>query len=174
MLKSIINFDTFFSPLFLDTIESLVPANSEEVPQNAVHVFDGMVILQQLENAKLSTFGQLSEHILQRVLKAKEVFFVTDQYLVGSIKSFERAKRGKSGSLRIRIERREQARPRQWSKYLKDGQNKTELIQFLLDDWADPFRYRVELTDRTVFFNCKSKFFKLTCDHGDQVIIAFH
>jgi hypothetical protein len=72
-----------------------------------VWIFDGMVLLQQLASVQLLTFGVVSEFILRRIMKAKIVYFVTDQYLEGSIKTYERERRDSSGSLRVRIERRE-------------------------------------------------------------------
>ena len=64
------------------------------------------------------------------------VYFVTDQYVVGLINSFERACRAtQSGTIRIRIDRRDQFQSKQRSKYLRDADNKEELVAFLLRDW---------------------------------------
>ena len=63
------------------------------------------------------------------------VYFVTDQYVVGLINSFERACRAtQSGTIRIRIDRRDQFQSKQRSKYLRDADNKEELVAFLLRD----------------------------------------
>ena len=123
-----------------------------------------MVLLQQMEKLNLSTFGNASKHLLKRILPSVNgtTYFVTDQYLPGSIKTLERSRRSESGSLRFKVERRDQARPKQWSKFLKDPSNKSELIQFLLNDWSDPARFKKLLKDRFVFVNVDSKFYKLT------------
>ena len=52
-----------------------------------------MVILQQLASIQLSSFGDVAELVFKRVLTKKVVYFVTDQYKPGSIKSLEREKR---------------------------------------------------------------------------------
>ena len=126
-----------------------------------------MVILQQLKPQPLSTFGDLSETILRSISKGKLIYSVTDQYLPDSIKSHERARRVADGNISIQIEQQSQKAPIQWNKYLRDGENKTEFIQFLLDDWSLNIHFRL-LQGKTLFFNCKSKFFKITCQ-ADQV-----
>ena len=45
-----------------------------------------MVLLQQMEKLNLSTFGDVSKHLLKRILPSVNgtTYFVTDQYLPGS------------------------------------------------------------------------------------------
>ena len=127
-----------------------------------------MVILQQLQNVQLSTFGDVSEFILKRILlEFSTVYFVTDQYKEISIKGYERSRRSDSGSLRYRVERREQLRPKQWGKYLRNPDNKTELVNFLLKDWSDAKRFLHLLTGHTLFVNVESRFYKLACLHEE-------
>ena len=102
--------------------------------------------------------------------KSSTVYFVTDQYREGSIKSFEREKRGATGIIRMKVERRTQACPRQWKKFLGDAKNKTELIRFLLNDWKTYPEFIHYLSGRTLFFNVESKFYKLSCN-GEEVVI---
>lgn len=78
----------------LEALESHVSDSICETPSDAAHIFDGMVLLQQLENVKLTTFGDVSEFILKRImLRSSVVYFVTDQYKTESIKSYERKRR---------------------------------------------------------------------------------
>ena len=51
-----------------------------------------MVILEQTL-IQLTSFGDVAEIVFKRVLTRKEVYFVTDQYKPGSIKSLEREKK---------------------------------------------------------------------------------
>ena len=138
------------------------------IPQDAAMIFNGMVLLQQIEKVVLSTFGDVAEYLLKRILRSSNgtVYFVTDQYIPGSIKSFERAKRSAAGAIRYRVERRDQPRPKQWSKFLRDPENKTELIHFLHADWSHPTRYARLLMGRVLYINVESKFFNLTCING--------
>ena len=127
-------------------------------------IVDGMVILQQMEKVSLSSFGNVSEYLLRKIMsdQSKTVYFVTDQYTDGSIKSYERARRSLAGSMRYRVERRDQLRPKQWSKFLKDSNNKTELIHFFLKDWSHQTRYLGMFTGRNLYVNVESKFYKLS------------
>ena len=58
------------------------------MPQDAVQIFDSMVILQQMTKIVLPTFGAISEYLINRILKDFSLtYFVTYQYLPGSVKS---------------------------------------------------------------------------------------
>ena len=70
--------------------------------------------------------------------------------------------RGLAGIIRIRIERRDQAKAKQWSKYLQCAENKEELVRFLLDDWNDKNRFLELLRNKTLYVNVGPKFFKVT------------
>ena len=119
-----------------------------------------MVVLQQLPVVNLSTFGDIAEHILRRMMKRRVAYFVTDQYRNGSIKSYERERRKKEiGSLLIRVERRDQKLPKQWAKFLRDPQNKSELVEFLYKDWSDSTGYAEYFDDGSILYvNVGDKF----------------
>ena len=107
------------------------------IPENCPQIFDGMVLLQKLPKM-LKTFGDISDYILKKVLRgpARAAFFVTDYYLEDSIKSVERDSRSTYGTIRMKVVRREQAIPKQWKKFLRNSENKLDLIDFLLYDWS--------------------------------------
>lgn len=73
-----------------------------QLPDNHAHIFDGMVLLQQLQQIPLATMGDVSDHVLKTILSNGQefIYFVTDQYLEHSIKSYERAKRKQEGTIR--------------------------------------------------------------------------
>lgn len=127
-----------------------------------------MVLLQQMTAVNLTTFGDVAEYILRRILKQTVVYFVTDQYNDGSIKSYERERRKKEiGSLLIRVERREQKVPKQWAKFLRDPQNKKELIEFLYKDWSHTSRYVKYFDNKTILYvNVNSDFYKIWLENG--------
>ena len=68
------------------------------------------------------------------------VDFVTDQYPTLSIKYAERQRREKKGSLQVEIYivSSKQKCPRQWSKFLSLGSNKTNLVEFFVREWSTP------------------------------------
>ena len=51
----------------------------------------------------------------------------------------------------MKITRRDQAKPKQFDKYLCDSGNKTRLVDFLVNDWSHINRYATELTNREVY-----------------------
>ena len=148
---------------FSDLIEKFTgQLDDVNIPAKTAHIYDGMVLIQQTSSVALETFGDLSNFLFSRITKSAEViYFVTDRYLPGSIKSYERGRRQNSGSIRYRIERREQKRTKQWMKYLKDSTNKYELIKFLLDDWSDSSRFAKQLRERPYSSIMKTHFTKL-------------
>ena len=132
-----------------------------------------MVLVQQIDTKELATFGDVSSTLLKRICKSEVIYFVTDQYRDGSIKSFERDRRASTiQTIRMKIERRSQSCPRQWKKFLRDSKNKTQLMNFVLNDWKTHNDFLQLLSGRTIFFNVDSKFFKLTCN-GTEVLFSF-
>ena len=116
-------------------------AKPAEVPTTAVWIFDGMALLQTIKTVP-KTFKDLATNVLE-VLKSTSnnptrTDLVMDQYPELSIKNPERAKRGASGVLQMRILGRHQRRPAQWKKFLSDGVNKTNLAMFLVEELQQP------------------------------------
>ncbi|XP_065174483.1 uncharacterized protein LOC135804492 [Sycon ciliatum] len=113
----------------------------ETVPGQGAILVDGMALLQSITTIP-ATFGELSTLIFDRLITtmakfaAVRVDFVCDQYPELSIKGQERASSStKNVPLRLQAERSEQPTPRQWKRYLSDGQNKMTLISFISRDW---------------------------------------
>lgn len=130
----------------LDAIES-TPETSclhpqEELTETALMV-DAMALIQSLSAADIpDTFQQLSNLIIKRLLSlatqfhATRVDFVGDRYFLTSIKGLERNRRGSSVA-QIAIRGGDQKLPRQWTKFLKCGENKEALLTFLHDSWVE-------------------------------------
>ena len=120
-----------------------------------------MALLQQLDGIQLDTFGEMSQHVLERILKnnAEVIYFVTDQYKVDSVKGLERAKRASSGTIHVNIGRPDQKRPQQFKKFLGNPRNKLELVQFLLNDWSHPTRYLEKLRNHQIFATLEERCF---------------
>ena len=80
-------------------IEKEIPFTTS-LRENTVRVFDAMVLIQQLPE-RINTFGDVSDHILNRITKntSRCVFLVSDQYGSASIKSLEREGRSSSGQI---------------------------------------------------------------------------
>ncbi|XP_071849790.1 uncharacterized protein [Apostichopus japonicus] len=90
----------------------------------------------------LQTFGEFARQVLDILLsvtrtgKCKRIDFVTNRYLPLSIKSVERQKRSSSGEIRVRIVSSKQKKTMQWKKFLANETNKTELVEFLFEEWV--------------------------------------
>ena len=142
----------------LDVVEDGIDT-LEILPAGTVLIFDGMVILQQLQPESPSTFGDISEQILARILRgnANTVYFVTDQYLENSVKEMERNKRASQGVIRFQLSRREQKTPKQWKKYISHSQNKIDLVKFLLRDWSHPERFKDQIGNRRIYASVEEK-----------------
>ena len=81
------------------------------------------------------TFEELAESIIKDVtsINAKRIDLVCDRYPTNSIKNAEREKRAASGTLITRIVGPDQ-KIEQLAKFLKDGKNKENLMEFLFSE----------------------------------------
>ena len=171
LLNDIGLFFILFS-VFLDAIET--PECHENISNfhqsDMAYIYDGMVLIQQLQNIPLVTFGDVSEFLLKQILKDSSVaYFVTDRSFSGSVKSFERCRRNENSNIRYKIERRDQKKVKQWAKYLRNPENKNELVpkDWSAKDWSDPHRFSSLIRGRTLFVNVHERFFKLTCPNTE-------
>jgi len=126
-----------------------------------------MVLLQKLPPT-LTTFGEISDYILQKLTKGTSTasFFVTDNYVTDSIKAMERERRTTEGLIRIVASRRDQLKPRQFNKYLRNSQNKIDLIKFLISDWSINMNHAVQLEGKELFVTVENKAFCITANNG--------
>ena len=105
-------------------------------------MIDGMEVLQSLASPP-STFGEVADRVLQIVINlaykyaCKRVDFVTDRYPTISIKNIERSRRYSMGTQKISVYSKDQKTPKQWNKFLSDGDNKEALVEFLFSVWKD-------------------------------------
>ena len=59
----------------------------------------------------------------------------TGDYLESSTKALERKEGSVFRAIRYKVKRREQKRPNQYAKFLRNPGNKMPLVKFLLNDW---------------------------------------
>ena len=112
----------------------------ERVDGESALIIDAMAILQTTKITS-RTFGELAHDLLVKIVKmatssrSQRIDFVGDRYPAHSIKNLEREKRGEGGSFRMKIFGEQQRLPRQWKKFLSNGENKEELMNFLYETW---------------------------------------
>ena len=167
---SISNYDgslrkTQKSKLFQHLESSIVSCVA--IPENCPQIFDGMVLLQKLPKM-LKTFGDISDYILKKVLRgpARAAFFVTDYYLEDSIKSMEWDSRSTHGTIRMKVVRRKQAIPKQWKKFLRNSENKLDLIDFLLYDWSTNSKHSQLLDGKEFYMTIRDEAHCISLVHG--------
>ena len=93
------------------------------------------------------------------------IFFVTDRYVPSSVKSNEQEVWGNLETIQVKVECRDQSRPKQFKKFLADGMNKISLVRFLLKGWSLHEKHISRLQDKMLFFTVEEECYKLTsCD----------
>ena len=124
------------------------------LPNASAVIINAMALLQTLPTIP-DCFIDLADLILNAVIKqvgnARRIDFVADQYPSVSIKNIERKKRGRTGQLAVQITSPQQLCPRQWKKFLANGLNKTNLMEFLADVWGTDRRFAERIGERAVF-----------------------
>ena len=161
----------------LQILETEVPnCLADHVPDGGCILLDAMAVLQSTTVIP-NTYGELSDAILSRIvatakkLKASRVDFVTDRYPALSIKNAEREKRASlQGTSSIRIYGRNQAVFKPWKKFLSSGQNKENLVEFLLDSWSKTERQT--LSGLQLYVTCGNSCSKLVAE-GDGVTQSY-
>lgn len=126
----------------LNLLEELVEVVTCLIPSTlrTVHIIDGMATEQLMKSAGTTTFGELTMKYFTSIVSplsqsnCSEVHLVFDQYWETSIKAGERARRGTSSSLEIRINGPSTPIPKQWSKYIGNPQNKINMCDFLTSE----------------------------------------
>ena len=96
------------------------------------YIVDGNAVLQAMVSLP-STFGELTELVLDQLPRAQRIDFVTDSYHPCSIKDLERSRRGsskahlvKGPSTKVSLD---------WKRFLCNEKNKRRLCSFLLEEW---------------------------------------
>ena len=125
-------------------------------------IVDGMVLLQSL-TALPSTFAELADKVLRCLPASTRVDFVTDTYRSDSIKMMERIRRGQSETFLLSGPNTKV--PRDWKKFLSNGENKNQLIEFLLSEWMKDC-YAEKLLNKQLYVTSGTKCFRLTSTDG--------
>ena len=137
-----------------------------DLPFNCVVVIDGNALLQAMTHLP-DTFEEL-ECVFKCLPKAQTVHFVTDSYHPRSIKDMERHRRGQTkahvlGGPKTKL-------PHDFSAYMHNSDNKTQLIHFLLDQWRTQ-KYAAEIGSCVIYYACATSCFKLQQVAGSMTAV---
>lgn len=121
----------------LEKVTAAEQLNTEDV-NSCVLILDAMAVIRaHFEKRPPPTFAELGDAVFQFIIKqakqyrAARVDWVIDQYRKSSIKNAERTRRGTDSGQRIAITDRHQKLPKSWSNFLKNSDNKSDLLEFL-------------------------------------------
>ena len=135
-------------------------------------MIDAMALLQSLGTIP-ATFADLAMKAFDVATAAflsgsVRIDFVVDRYPTHRIKRCERSQRVKQGIVKINIANLLQKCPSQWKKYLSLDSNKTNLSEFLLQEWIRP-EYAKRLHHRLFYVTHDAKCTLLTSSDGVAV-----
>ena len=126
-----------------------------------------MALLQTLPRIP-DRFVDLADLTLSAVFKqagkARRMDFVADQYPSVSIKNIEREKQGRSGQLAVQIKSPPQLCLQQWTKFLANGLNKNNLMEFLADRWGTDQCFPKKIGERKLFVTYGESCSKISID----------
>ena len=100
---------------------------------NGVIIQDGNVLFHSLVQVP-ENFRDISIQIFEMLPSHGDVIFSTDMYKLSSIKSDERAQRG--ASTKLLLKGPSTKRPTDWKQFLKNADNKIQLVHILLQVWS--------------------------------------
>ena len=80
-------------------------------------------------------------------------------------RNLERTKRAEQGTIKVKITGGGQKCPKQWKKFLSDGENKTQLAGYLLKEWSID-SYASRIGTRKIFFALGSNCYRLLVISG--------
>ncbi|XP_038063921.1 uncharacterized protein LOC119734467 [Patiria miniata] len=127
---------------YLESAPKETPVVSET--PGCVWIIDGLAMLQKMSPKHMPvTMGDLASKMLSQLVnlacnhQSNSIHFVTDRYPDISVKNAERKRRAATGSQKIKISKPSQPVPKQWKKYLANGFNKEQLVEFLFNTWRN-------------------------------------
>ena len=144
---------------------------TEQYPENATTIYDGMALLQKFKPPPGATFQVVSERLFEMVTSnnSKRIDVVFDVYMQVSIKNVERSKRASSASDGIKYKNILPGyKVKSWSKLQCVTSNKIEIVRFLLLQWKN-LEFRSKLFDRAMYVTGDDQCWKITSTTCDPV-----
>ena len=148
----------------INTFEKEVPL-VHLLPENTVKLFDAMVLIPQLPTS-LEIFRDISDFILAQIMHhhTRITCLVSDQYDQQSIKDHD--DRGAEGEVQYTANRGNQSISVQFRIYLHNSNNKLELIEFLINDWANYINTTDILKVKELYVAVRDRAYRIFCRNG--------
>jgi len=132
--------------------------------KDAINILDGNALLQACSHVP-DTFEELATQMFGCLPKSPIVHFVTDSYKDMSIKQSERTRRGFSPAFCVGGSKTKL--PRDFKAFMRNSENKRQLIRLLLSEWRSSCKYATRLHGRTLYFVEEEDCWVLTSDGND-------
>ena len=145
----------------------------DTIPSNSACTSDGMAIVQKvMANTTNASFGEAFKSISSAVLREGRVNHRTDVvfdvYKENSIKNAEQVKRGPESAMSFgKIASGH--RLKQWKSFLQGGNNKTQLIDFLVEEWSNDQSLCEKLERKELFLTHKDQCTRVTKNSASDV-----
>ena len=143
------------------TYDAGIPPSGETLT-----IYDGNASFYQMGDRQLIA-RRLDPLFLTSLARQMSLFFCTDQYLPGSVKSMEMKRRG-SGE-KLLLKRGAIKRLSDWKSFMSNDENKTQFIQLLLKMWSSD-NYALRLQGRQLIVMCENKADLLTSEDGQKTV----
>lgn len=132
-------------------------------PKDPFFIQDGNALFHSLKNLP-PTFGEICLQILDQMVARKSFLFSTDNYHTDSIKTQERIRRGVSE--KYIIQGPATRKPSDFSLFLSNNDNKTQLCKLLLQVWIGQSAVK-RLENKTAFVVVEGKTYQLCSSNGN-------
>ena len=130
---------------------------ADDIPSPSACIVDGMSLLQKVK-AEHKTFAELSEQVMNTALQegsqSQRLDIVFDVCRTDNGIMYRNIQRGQT--------------IHQWRKFLSSGENKTNVIKFLVDEWRSPF-FQQKYGDKVVYVTSGPECFRITKDITETV-----
>lgn len=138
----------------VDRLVALAPRSNSNYPQADALILDGAAIVNVLKPIGCKTFDVYAQDVFIKYIKSKLVNFsridiVWDRYFDDSLKATTRSKRGQGIRRRVLPSTRI---PKNWSTFLRDDNNETELFSYLAQQATS-----IECSPKEVVSTCHEK-----------------
>ena len=78
----------------------------------------------------------------------------------------ERDSRSAYGTTRMKVIRRQQVIPKQWERFLRNSENKLDLIDFLWHDWWTNLKHSHQLDGKELYMTIRDEAHCISSVHG--------
>lgn len=147
---------------------------ADSLPDHSVTIIDGMGLVQRAKfDGQQPTFAEVAERIFSMAVNegsaSDRIDVVFDCYKKLSIKCNERANRSRTPGLSVQNITPGQ-KIKQWRKFLQQEDNKTNLVQFLVNEWnSEKYLKKLGQLHKILYVTCEEKCYRFSAVRRQDV-----